>query len=331
MYLSAYCLSYGNWTVIPKQWRESFEDMKESGFDAVALSFSESEMMYSRRTFEMQVKMAHECGLEVLLIPSRIGGRFAGSPYMPSLWTCANPDTFVPGTPAIGCLESSKFREWASWFIRTICMDYEIDGLVWDEPKGVDLVSMHPETIKKYGPNPTPENMQDSYVDFLQELTYRAKAIRPELQITMFNMPNTPEYFTRSAALIEGIDFIGYDGNFHRQSFFREKPEKVKASLSSVWERTKQESLMGNKGTFALIENMLMPQEVHEEYEEGLTKYLEFACPDHLACYYYAHNNERPEEVHNITMRILKQQLFNKGNAKQQKLNNHKKEEVVCV
>ena len=331
MFLSAYCLSYGNWTVIPKQWRESFEDMKENGFGAVALSFSESEMMYSRRAFAMQVKMAHECGLEVLLIPSRIGGRFAGSPYMPSFWTCANPTTVVPGTPAIGCLESPEFRQWVGWFIKTVCQDYEIDGLVWDEPKGVDLISTHPETIKKYGTNPSAENMQDSYVDFLQELTYIARSVRPEMQITMFNMPGTPEYFTRRAAMIEGIDFVGYDGNFHRQSFFKETPQKIKADLSSVWERTIQEACNAKKKTFALIENMLMPEASHEEYEEGLTRYLEYARPDHLSCYYYAHNNEVPEEVHNITMRVLKQQLSRKPVIDQQRQKFPEKEEIVFV
>ncbi|MFA6815384.1 MAG: hypothetical protein WCS73_03730 [Lentisphaeria bacterium] len=331
MFLTAYCLSYGCWTVIPKQWQESFEDIKANGFDAVALSFSESEMRYSRRTFEMQVNIAHRCGLKVLAIPSRIGGRFAGSPLMPSLWTCENSDVSVPGVTGLGCIESPKFCKWAGDFITTLCTDYEIDGLIWDEPKNVDLISTHPETIKKFGPNPTKENMQDSYVDFLQALIYRAKAVRPELQMTMFNMPNAPEYFTRLAAFIEGLDFIGYDGNFQRQSFFKEKPKKIKESLSSVWERTKQEACLGNKKTFALIENMLMPQSVHAEYEEGLTKYLESARPDHLSCYYYAHNNEAPEEVHNITMRVLKQQLSRSVTEKQQNSNNREKEKRVCV
>jgi hypothetical protein len=173
--------------------------------------------------------------------------------------------------------------------------------------------------------------MQDSYVDFLQEITYIAKATRPELQITMFNMPNTPEYFTRSAALIEGIDFVGFDGNFHRQSFFKERPKKIKDSLSSVWERTIQEARMGNKKTFALIENMLMPEDVHEEYEKGLTEYLEYARPDHLSCYYYAHNNEAPEKVHNMTMRILKQQLSQNTTAGKQKIDCWKEEEIACI
>jgi len=53
MLFTPYCLSYGNWTVISTQWRESFTDMKTCGFDAVAISYSES----VRRTFEKQVNI----------------------------------------------------------------------------------------------------------------------------------------------------------------------------------------------------------------------------------------------------------------------------------
>ena len=80
MFLSAYTLSYGNWTVIPSHWERSFADMRENGFDAVDLSFSESEAMYSMRAIEQQIALAHKHGLKVLLIPSRFAGRFAGAP-----------------------------------------------------------------------------------------------------------------------------------------------------------------------------------------------------------------------------------------------------------
>jgi hypothetical protein len=46
--ISAYCLAYQNWTVVPHQIEESFADMADTGFDAVCLSFSESEMSYAR-------------------------------------------------------------------------------------------------------------------------------------------------------------------------------------------------------------------------------------------------------------------------------------------
>ncbi|MEK6796238.1 MAG: hypothetical protein AABZ39_15770, partial [Spirochaetota bacterium] len=90
MIVTAYCLSHGHWTVIPHHLEENFKDMADCGFTAVALSFSESEMMYSRRAFEIQVDRAHRCGLKVFVIPSRLGGRFAGAPLMPGLWISAH-------------------------------------------------------------------------------------------------------------------------------------------------------------------------------------------------------------------------------------------------
>ena len=39
MIVTAYCLSYGHWTVIPHQLDQSFREMAECGFGAVALSF----------------------------------------------------------------------------------------------------------------------------------------------------------------------------------------------------------------------------------------------------------------------------------------------------
>jgi hypothetical protein len=315
--LTAYCLSYGNWTVIPSQWRESFADMKNCGFDAVALSFSESEMRYSRRTFEMQVNMAHECGLKVFVIPSRLGGRLAGAPLMSSLWLTSNPQAQLPELPGIACVESEAFQKWIKEFIATLVSDYEIDGIIWDEPKMADFVSYHPDTIAKLGDGPTAEAMADSFAGLIGELSLIAKSIRPDMSITIFNMPKTNPYFSVKTAGLEGIDYAGFDGNFSRQSFFHEPPEKIKHSLSELWERTVEECALGNSKTFALIENMLMPASVLDEFESGLADFLSMAQPDHLGCYYYAHNNECPEEVHNATMRIIgKYYLKNKSGLK---------------
>ena len=42
-------------------------------------------MHLSRITFEIQVGLAKKHGLKCLVIPSRIGNRFAGAPYMSSV------------------------------------------------------------------------------------------------------------------------------------------------------------------------------------------------------------------------------------------------------
>ncbi len=309
--VTAYFLCHGHWTVIPHQLEESFRDMVECGFNAVAFSFSESEMSYSRRAFELQIKLAHKYGLKCFVIPSRFGGRFAGAPLMPSMWLSQHEQCRVPGYPGwpLACVESKEFVDWVTATMTTLIGDYELDGIIWDEPKGMDIISRHPDTIARFGPEPTAEQMQDSFVEFLGSLTSHCKSIRPNLTITLFSQKTDQPYFTQKASKIPGIDYVGYDGNLARQSTFHEEPSWVKYRLESVWERTITEAKEAGKRTFALVENMLMPAVAIPEYETNLRAYLANHRPDHLGLYYYAHNNEDPETVHAITKRLMREHL----------------------
>jgi len=309
--ITAYCLCHGHWTVIPHQLEQDFADMRECGFDAVAMSFSESEMHYSRRAFEIQIRLAKKHGLKCLVVPSRLGGRFAGAPLMPSFWLAQNPDCLVPnktGWP-VAALECANFINWIHEFMTTLITDYDLDGVIWDEPKAIDFVSKHPATLAKFGPEPTPEQMQDSFIEFLAGLTKLCLTIKPSLSITMFAQKTDPEYFTRKAAGIPGIEFHGYDGNLARQSFWHEKLEWRKYRIESVWDRTVAECRATGRKTFALVENMLMPAVAIPEYETNFAAYLQTYRPDHLSIYYYAHNNDDPERTHAITRRLMQQHL----------------------
>ena len=53
----------------------------------------------------------------------------------------------------------------------------------------------------------------------------------------------------------------------------------------------------------------VLPASAIPEYENNFEQYLKAYHPDHLAIYYYAHNNEDPERVHAITRRLMKKYL----------------------
>jgi len=305
--LSAYCLSYMHWTVVPGQLAESYRDLAGTGFEAVCVSFSESEMQYSRRAVELQVKLAHEAGLKAFVIPSRLGGRFAGSPWMPSWWLARHPECVVPGTESwpVACLESVEFVDWIHGFMETILTDYPLDGIVWDEPKSVAAASRHPATLEKYGREQTPAEAMSGYARFLAALAAHCESVRPGLTQTLFCQKTDPEEFTREAAKIGPLEFFGYDGNLSRQSFFHEEPEWRKYRIESVWERTVAECSAAGKGTFALVENMLMPAEATNEFERNFAAYLDEYHPDHLSVYYYAHNNGDPEAGQEVVRRHI--------------------------
>ena len=135
--ISAYCLDYNTWTCIPRHVEEDFREMVEMGIDTVNLSFSENDMAYARRTFEILVELAHKAGLRVFVIPSRIAGRFAGAPLMVSTWLAQHWEYKVPEDYwlPVACLECMEVRDWIKDFMRVLITDYEIDGIVWDEPK----------------------------------------------------------------------------------------------------------------------------------------------------------------------------------------------------
>lgn len=306
--VTAYCLSYGNWTVIPHQWERCFDDMCECGFDTVALSFSESEERYSRRTFEMQIETARRAGLRVAVIPSRIGGRFAGAPLMPSLWLTQHPEAQLPGRPMLGCLEYEPFVQRVEAFLTMLLTDYDLAGIVFDEPKEADAISLHPATLARFGETPTAMQMQDSMISFLQRLIDLCRDLKPGIDITLFNCA-APKYYTSRSAKLRGLDYYGYDGTLSKQSFFHEPDFDNKYSIFSMMDRMRTEASAAGVKTFALLENILMGREAMEEYGKNLERFLSEFRVDQLALYYYGHNNVEAERVHEITRTAMRRFL----------------------
>ncbi|MBO4646850.1 MAG: hypothetical protein J5806_01690 [Lentisphaeria bacterium] len=306
MFLSAYTLSYGNWTVIPSHWDRSFGEMRENGFDAVDLSFSESEATYSMRAIEQQIAMAHKHGLKVLLIPSRFAGRFAGAPYMTSIFSAAHPEWELPGVPGCCCIDVPEVVRASVDFVEMIVKSFDLDGLIFDEPKNTGTPSSHPATIARYGHPGTAEEARLSMLDYLQTLITAAKRLRPDLTITIFNMPPVSPEFTRRAAALKYVDYAGFDGTLAGKSYFHEAVCRDKASVLELWPRICEEAA-GKCGTFALLENILIPASEHDHYRQELEETLAQVRPDHLACYYYGHNNEDPEYIQKITMKAIRE------------------------
>lgn len=312
--ISAYCLDYNTWTCIPRHVDEDFKEMADMGIDTVCLSFSENDMVYARRTFEILVELAHKNGLKIFVIPSRIAGRFAGAPLMASTWLVQHTEYKVPDDYwlPVACLECREVREWIKDFMKTLINDYDIDGIVWDEPKAPTLISHHPATIARFGEHPAEEDMADSFSEFFAELTEYCHKLKPELVQTLFCQKTDPEFFTQKISKTPYIDYFGYDGNLSKQRIFKEEIKETKYRIESVWERTEKECASAGKKTFALVESMCMPREEIDNFEMAFDSYLQNYHPDHLSVYYYAHNADDPETLNNVIKKIMKKH-FKKG------------------
>ncbi len=312
--ISAYLLDYNTWTCIPRHVKEDFAELKSMGVDTVCFSFSENDMAYARRTFEILIDLAHEAGLKVFLIPSRVGGRFAGAPLMPSIWLVRHPEYIVSDKcwlPA-ACLEAPEVRAFFKDFMKKLITEYNIDGIVWDEPKEMDRICHHPATIARFGENPTAEDMCIGYCEFFEELTAYCHQLNPNLVQTLFCQKTDPEFFTQRISKNPYITYFGYDGNLCRQRVFKEPIAETKYRVESVWERTLSECQAAGKQTFALVESMHMPREEHENFAKAFDNYLTNYHPDHLSIYYYAHNADDPEGLQDIIRETMQKHFTNK-------------------
>ena len=139
-----------------------------------------------------------------------------------------------------------------------------------------------------------------------------AKKLKPDLSVTLFNMPPTPEEFTRASAKLRGLDYAGFDGPCSAQSFFHEPASHSKRFIRDSWERTKAETA-GVTGSFALVENILIPDSAFEEFKQEYRRVLDEVRPDHLSIYYYGHNNESAETVQKFCMDELKKHIAEGG------------------
>lgn len=306
--ISAYCLDYNTWTCIPRHVKEDFEELKSMGIDTVCLSFSENDMAYARRTFEIIIDIAHNLGLKVFLIPSRIAGRFAGAPLMPSIWLAKNPQYIVSDKcwlPA-ACVEAPEVRQWIKDFMKILITEYDIDGIVWDEPKEAYQISHHPATIARFGKNPTVEDMYVGFCEFFEDLTEYCHDLNPNLVQNLFCQATEPEFFTRMISKNPHISYFGYDGNLSKQRIFKEPATETKYRIESCWDRTISECAEAGKKTFALVESMHMPREEHANFEKAFDNFLTNYHPDHLSIYYYAHNADDPEGLQDIIRRTMK-------------------------
>ena len=129
--ISAYCLDYNTWTCIPRHVEEDFREMVEMGIDTVNLSFSENDMAYARRTFEILVELAHKAGLRVFVIPSRIAGRFAGAPLMVSTWLAQHweykvPEDYWLPVACLECMENLQKEDQSLYIIGKNAKEVEL-------------------------------------------------------------------------------------------------------------------------------------------------------------------------------------------------------------
>ncbi|RMG54347.1 MAG: hypothetical protein D6722_29135 [Bacteroidetes bacterium] len=102
--LGAYYFGAGYFTLVPENIRHDLDEMKKLGPDIVCIGITESDIKYNDGNIRFIIAAAHQRGMQVFAVPSRMAGITAGQPIEPPLFGYHHPETAArrrDGTPVV--------------------------------------------------------------------------------------------------------------------------------------------------------------------------------------------------------------------------------------
>lgn len=313
--LGAYYFGAGYFTLVPQNIRHDLDEMKSWGTDLICIGITENDITYNKGNITFIVEEAHQRGIKVFGVPSRMAGITAGQPIEPPLFGYHHPQTAVlrkDGTPVVrkshGILSSFYYPEVKEYFIRLtsqMIIDFKLDGIIWDEPKSsVPEWQDFSALALKNNPDSSFVKYLQDYAAFFSEINAELKNVKPDLQIILFDEACRNDTVVKESAKIQGLDYFGTDG----------RPVLVEDTKITDNRSTKILDKYGERYLIAARINRLKTMMLVENQE--LTKYevdlMDKAMPvinkmdvDLLLYYYYGFCDEVQEYKMEVTKKHI--------------------------
>jgi len=325
MPITAYYFRQHMYTLVPRHLREDMQWMADVGTDHVAIAVLEQDLTAASENIDIICREAERVGMSVHAVTSRWGGLFAGAPKVPSLFSIANPDTWMcdeRGIPfissmwgAMSSVHHPATHEFFEQSLTKMLTEHPFTGIIWDEPKPIVMRPNGQAHTPDYSPaarekmngqTVSPEWHIDAFAGFVDHLGAFARQIRPELTLSMFIYGHMIGYPIQRMAQIKTLDHYGCDG---KPWAFSDLPvpaedELVKALLDNGPQFLNAAHQNG-KGALLLIENHNMPTWGYEIMDRRLPDVLAMK-PESLMYYYYPRNVEDPDRMMGIVAKHLK-------------------------
>lgn len=209
------------------------KEIKESGCTYIVLAASEFDLGFYFPATKEVVNAAHRNGLKVFLDFWAHGGAFGGEAA--SFFVAENPGACQitnEGRKVMkACFNNPAFVEFMKSQVHKCCTELDIDGIFWDEPFffpfffpfGEDnswaCTCKHCKTAfrEKYGfemPLELTDEVRDfrimSSIRFIEELSKYVKNIRPDILVTVCQIPQNRKYWPQICEIAE-VDIISTD------------------------------------------------------------------------------------------------------------------------
>ncbi|MEO1077789.1 MAG: hypothetical protein AAFX41_17750, partial [Bacteroidota bacterium] len=143
--LNAYYFRAHMYTCVPRHVRHDMETMAEWGTTHVTIAVLEQDFRAAHHNIDLVCAEAARVGMQVLAVPSRWCGLFAGAPKVPSEFAAEYPDTWSRkknGDPVISgpsgpvcSVFHPRVQDYLLHLTEELVTRFDIAGIVMDEPK----------------------------------------------------------------------------------------------------------------------------------------------------------------------------------------------------
>ena len=221
-YLSTYYFHGQDLCMVPRHVREDVAWMADHNVDGVYIGVHDADLFGGNTA--MVCDIVREAGLDVWLIPSRLGGLMAGWGRQPSFLSVNHPEWWARN--ADGSVRNfygpqvSVFRpEVPDALADTVTQMLErfpASGIIWDELKTLDGQDHSRWALDALGRPAAEADMTEATVRVFSRVNQRLKQRFDTLRIACFLYADSPQSHVDACAAIDLLDEFGCDGKcFH--------------------------------------------------------------------------------------------------------------------
>jgi hypothetical protein len=302
-YLSTYYFHGQDLCMVPRHVREDVAWMAAHRVDGVCVGVHDADLLGGNTA--MVCEIIREAGLDVWLIPSRLGGLMAGWGRQPSYLSADHPEwwarladgrprrSFGPQVSVFHPDVPAALAETVAKMLRM----FPATGIVWDELKSLHGEDHGPAAVDRLGRPALEADLIRGTVECFSDINRRLKQEFEALKIACFLYADTrPDVVDRCAA-IAALDEFGCDGKCYRPGESRAgEGGENKVLLGGNDARFNAAARRNGCRSFTLLETQLLDEPTLELTFSRLPEFLGTKT-GHLAYYYYPYGLADPERV----------------------------------
>ncbi|MEM6376745.1 MAG: hypothetical protein AAF705_00905 [Bacteroidota bacterium] len=311
--IAAYYLRAGMFTQNPDNLKRDLDLMQKWGTDTLCISMHYMQLKRALLNTDRIAEETRKRGMQFFIIPARVAGLTAASPIV-SFFTAYHPEALSlkkDGTPhlrrnqgPIGSFYHPKTKEYVQEFVLEIIDKWDVDGLIWDEPKCTWWQDFSPLALENNSSGNFRKYMQDM-AEFFSKINLAIKAKKQDCTIVHFDEAVRRIEVVEESAKITPMDYFGCDGKPWPITFPKSNPKGTPKNLFKNGQRYLKQARSNQTGTMYLVENFNLDQEKNDLLERYLPEVINMDI-DMLGYYFYGSGLTEPKQTMKITAKNLK-------------------------